>query len=66
MRPLLWIDVIAWGVIGWAFSSWLAAVIGYTVSIPVLFALPVWEVRQGMKRERREILLRRGVPEDQI
>jgi len=32
----------------------------------VLFALPVWEVRQAMKRERREILLRRGVPEDQI
>jgi hypothetical protein len=66
LRPLLWIDVVAWGVIGWAFSSWLAAVVGYTVSVPVLFALPVWGVYMGLRQERRDILLRRGVPEDQI
>jgi hypothetical protein len=32
----------------------------------MLFALPVWGEYRRMKWERRDLLLRRGVPDDQI
>ncbi len=66
MRPLLWIELVAWIIFGWGISSWRTAFIGYIVSVPVLFALPVWGEYRRMKRERRDILLRRGIPDDQI
>lgn len=66
MRPFLWIEGAVWILIGWAYSSWRATVIGYFVSVPVLFVLPVWGEYLRMKRERRDLLLRRGVPEEQI
>lgn len=66
MPPLLWIELVAWIIFGWGISSWRIAFIGYTVSVPVLFALPVWGEYRRMKRERRDILLRRGIPDDQI
>jgi hypothetical protein len=66
MRPLLWIELVAWIIFGWGISSWRTTVIGYIVSVPVLFALPIWGEYRRMKRERRDLLLRRGVPDDQI
>ncbi len=66
MRPFLWIELLAWSVVGWAFSSWRTTVIGYISTMPVLFALPIWGEYVRMKRERRDTLLRRGVPDDQI
>ncbi len=66
MRPFLWIELVAWTLVGWAFSSWRTTVFGYLSSIPILLALPVWGEYLRMKRERRDILLRRRVPEDQI
>lgn len=66
LRPLLWIEAVAWGLLGWAFSSWRTTVIGYIGSMPVLFALPAWGVYLKMKRERRNTLLRRGVPDNEI
>lgn len=65
MRPLLWIELVAWIVLGWAFSSWRITVIGYIVTLPVLFALPYWSEYRRMKAERRDLLLRRRVPEGQ-
>jgi hypothetical protein len=66
MQPFLWIELVAWISVGWAFSSWRAAVIGYIVSVPVLSALPVLGEYRRMKRERRDLLLRSGVPDKQI
>jgi len=66
MRPFLWIELVAWSIAGWAFSSWRTTVIGYISTLPVLFALPAWGEYVRMKRERRDTLLRRGVPDDQI
>jgi hypothetical protein len=65
-RPVLGIELAAWALVGWAFGSWRTFVIGYIVSVPVLLALPVWGEYRQMKRERRDLLLRRGVPEEQI
>ena len=47
-------------------SSWRTSVIGYIVSVPILFTLPIWGEYRRMKRERRDTLLRRGVPDEQI
>ena len=66
MRPFLWIELVAWTLVGWEFSSWRTAIIGYVVSVPVLAALPVLGEYRLMTRERRDLLLRRGVPEEQI
>jgi hypothetical protein len=66
MRPFLWIELVAWVIFGWGISSWRTSVIGYVVSVPVLFALPIWGEYRRMKRERRDTLLRRRVPDDQI
>jgi hypothetical protein len=66
MRPFLWIELVAWAVFGWGISSWRTSVIGYVVSVPVSFALPIWGEYRHMKRERRDTLLRRRVPDDQI
>ena len=66
MRPLLWIELVAWALLGWAFSSWRTTVIGFIVSLPFLFALPVLGEYLRMKRERRDTLLRRGVPDHLI
>jgi len=66
MRPLLWIELVAWIIFGWGISSWRTTVIGYIVSVSALFALPLWGEYRRMKRERRDTLLRRGVPDDQV
>ena len=66
MRPFLWIELVAWIIAGWGFSSWRTAVIGYIVSRPLLFLLPALGEYFRMRRERRDTLLRRGVPDDQI
>ncbi|HEY0163229.1 MAG TPA: hypothetical protein VGB69_11165 [Edaphobacter sp.] len=66
MRPFVWLELVAWILLGWAFSSWRAAIIGYIVTIPVLFTLPLWGEYRRMKWERRDLLLRQGVPDDQI
>jgi hypothetical protein len=66
MRPFLWIELVAWTLVGWAFSSWRTTVFGYLASIPILLALPVWGEYLRMKWERRDTLPRRRVPEDQI
>ena len=66
LRPILWIELVAWCLVGWAFGSWRTTVIGYIVTMPVLFALHIWDEYLRMKRERRDTLLRRGVPDDQI
>ena len=66
MRPLLWIELVAWAALGWAFSSWRTAIIGCLITIPILLILPIWAEYKRMKRERRDILLRLRVPEDQI
>lgn len=66
IRPLLWIEAVAWIALGWANSSWRTAAVGYVLSMPILFALPIWGEYRRLKRERRDTLLRRGVPDDQI
>jgi hypothetical protein len=66
LRSILWIDVVAWCILGWALGSWRVAAIGYAVSALVLIVLPAWGVYLGMRRERRDILLRRGVPDEEI
>jgi hypothetical protein len=66
LRPLLWIEAVAWVLLSWGIGSWRTAVIGYVVTLAVLFTLPVLGIYRQMKRERRDILLRRGVPDDQI
>lgn len=66
LRPLLWIELMAWIIFGWGVSSWRTSVIGYIVSVPILFTLPIWGEYRRMKRERRDTLLRRGVPDDEI
>ena len=66
MRPLLWIELVAWIVLGWVFSSWRTTVIGYIVTLPVLFLLLYWGEYRRMKAERRDLFLRRRVPENQI
>ena len=66
MWPLLWIELIAWLLVGWAFSSWRTAVLGYVVTVPVMSALPLWGEYLRMKRERRDTLLRLRIPDDQI
>ncbi|MGA8939449.1 MAG: hypothetical protein WB439_09820 [Acidobacteriaceae bacterium] len=66
MRSFLWIELVAWSFAGWAFSSWRTTVIGYLVSVALMSVLPLWGEYRRMKRERRDILLRRRVPEDQI
>ena len=64
--PLLWIELVAWVLVGCAYSSWRTTVVGYIVSVPVLLALPLWGEYRRMKRERRDVLLRLRVPDDQI
>lgn len=66
MRPFLWIELVAWIIFGWGISSWRTTVIGYIVSVPILFALPIWGEYRRMKRERRDTLLRRGVADELI
>jgi hypothetical protein len=65
-RPFLWIGLVAWTFAGWGFSSWRTAIIGYFVSLPFLLILAVWGAYRGMKRERRDLLLRMRVPEEEI
>ncbi len=66
MRPFLWIEIVVWIFAGWAFSSWRTTVIGFVVSMAFLFTFPVLGEYLRMKRERRDTLLRRGVPDEQI
>jgi|GEM_PF-5186000 len=66
VRPLLWIELVAWSLLGWSFNSWRTAIIGFVVSAPILLALLFLGEYLKLKRERRNILLRRGMPEDQI
>ncbi|WP_263379733.1 hypothetical protein [Granulicella paludicola] len=66
MRPVLWIEAVAWIAVGWAFSSWRTSVTGFVTTMPILFALAAWAEYRRMKRERRDLLLRLRVPEDQI
>lgn len=66
LRPLLVIELVAWAVLGWAFGSWRVPVVCYIVTIPLLMLLSYWAVYRKLRRERRDILLRLGVPDDQI
>ena len=65
LRPLLWIELIAWSLLGLAFSSWRTLVIGYLASVPVLGALALFGVYRKMRSEQYDILLRLEVSEDQ-
>jgi hypothetical protein len=66
MRPFLWIDLVAWAFVGFALRSWRIALIGYVAMLPLLAVLPICGEYRRMRRERRDTLLRRGVPDDQI
>lgn len=66
MRPLFWIEAAAWLLLGWAFGSWKTVAVGYLVTKPLLMALSYWSEYRRLKRERRDLLLRLRVPEDQI
>lgn len=66
LRPLLWIELAAWIVLGWAFSSWRAILIGFVTTVPLMLILAIWAVYRQMKFERRDTLLRLGVPDDKI
>jgi len=66
IRPLFAIEVVAWILLGYASSSWRIALFGYAATLPVLLALPLWAEYRRLKRERRDLLLRMRVPEDQI
>lgn len=66
MRPILWIEVVAWIFMGWAFSSWRTTVVGFVASLAFIFTMPVLGEYLQMRRERRDTLLRRGVPDELI
>lgn len=66
MRPFLWIEIVVWIFAGWAFSSWRTTVIGFIVSQLFIFTFPALGEYLQMKRERRDTLLRRGVPDELI
>lgn len=66
MKPFLWIEIVVWVFAGWTFSSWRTTVIGFIVSMLFICTFPVLGEYLRMKRERRDTLLRRGVPDDQI
>jgi hypothetical protein len=66
IRRVLWIQLFAWIALGWAFSSWRAALIGFLATIPLMFLLPVWAVYLQVKREHRDRLLRANVAEDLV
>lgn len=62
---LVYIDLVAWGLIG-IFASWRTTVFGFIMTVPLLFIFALWREYRGMKWERRDLLLRRGIPDDQI
>ena len=66
MRPFLWIKLVAGAFAGWMYSSWRIALDVYLVALPLLLVLPLWGEYLRMKRERRDTLLRRGVPDELI
>lgn len=66
IRPIFVIEAVAWLLVGWAYSSWRTAVIGYVICIPLFFAMPLLGEYRRLKRERRDTLLRMGVPDEQI
>jgi hypothetical protein len=51
--------------LGFAFSSWRAVVIGYLAAVPVLCALALYGVYRRMKSEQYDILLHLEASEDQ-
>ncbi len=65
-RMLLWIEAAAWIVLGAMYSSWRTTVIGFVVSGAFVATFPALAVYLGMRRERRDTLLRRGVPDELI
>lgn len=65
-RSLLWTELFAWDAVGWSFGSWRLAVVGLLITLPIMLGFALWDEYRRVKRERRDILLRRGVPEDQI
>jgi hypothetical protein len=66
IRPIFVIEAFAWLLVGWAFSAWRIATVGYIVTVPILIALALWSEYRRLKRKRHDILLRSGVPDDQI
>ncbi len=66
MRPAFVIELIPCVLLGWAFSSWRLAVFGYLALVPLLLVLTLLGQYLQLKRERRNLLLRYGVPDDQI
>jgi hypothetical protein len=66
LRPVLVIEAAAWALVGWALGSWKTPLIGYIITVPLLMLLAYWGVYRQLKRERRDTLLRLGVPDNQI
>ncbi len=66
IRPLLWLEIVLWIFVGWTFSSWRTTVIGFVVSMAFIFTFPILGEYLRMKRERRDTLLRSGVPDELI
>lgn len=66
MRPFLWIEIVVWVFAGWILSSWRTTAVGFIVSMLFIFTFPILGEYLRMKRERRDTLLRRGVPDEQI
>ena len=66
MRPFLWIEIVVWIFAGWAYSSWRTMAGGFIASMSLIFMFPVLGEYVRMKRERRDTLLRRGVPDEFI
>ncbi len=66
MRPFLWIEIVVWIFAGWSYSSWRTTVVGFIVSMLFIFTFPVLGEYLRMRRERRDTLLRRGVPDELI
>jgi hypothetical protein len=66
IRPLFAVGAISWISLAWALGSWRIGVYGFLGSIPLMFLFVYWGQYRRLKRERREILLRRRYPEDRI
>ena len=66
IRMILWIEAAAWIVLGAMYSSWRTTVIGFVVSESFVTTFPALGAYLGMRRERRDTLLRRGVPDELI
>ena len=64
-KPFLILLPLSWAISAWGLGTWKVIPFGMA-TVPVIAGLAYWAEYRRMKRERRDILLRSSIPEDQI